>query len=43
VRVPVRFRGTLPVRQLLKDPGLLVRSSAARKLAQDVLGGLLGR
>jgi LEA14-like dessication related protein len=43
VRVPVRFSGTIPVRQLLKDPKVLLRSSAARELARDVLGGLLGR
>ena len=43
VRVPVRFSGTLPVRQLLKDPTVLLRSPAARELAQQVLGGLFGR
>lgn len=43
VRVPVRFSGTLPLRQVLKDPKVLLRSSAARELAQEVLGGLLGR
>jgi LEA14-like dessication related protein len=43
VRVPVRFTGTLPMRQLLKDPTVLLRSSTARELAQQVLGGLFGR
>src|SRR5688500_17002530 len=43
VRVPVRLIGAIPMRQLLRDPKVLLRSSAARELAQDVLGGLLGR
>lgn len=40
VRVPVRYSGTLPVRQLLKDPAVLLRSPAARELAEQLIGGI---
>ena len=43
VRVPVRYSGTLPVRQLLKDPAVLLRSSAARDLAEQLIGGIFRR
>jgi LEA14-like dessication related protein len=40
---PVHFTGTLPLRQILKDPQVLLQSPAARKLAEQVLGGLFDR
>lgn len=43
VRVPVNFSGTLRTRELLNDPRVLLRSPAARELAEQVLGGLFGR
>jgi LEA14-like dessication related protein len=43
VRVPVRYSGTLPVRQLLKDPAVLLRNSAARELAEQLIGGMFRR
>lgn len=43
VRVPLQFTGTLPLKQVLNDPRLLLQSAAARKLAEQALGGFLGR
>ena len=42
-RIPLRFSGTLPLRQLLSDPQVLLSSPAARKLAQRGLESILGR
>ncbi len=38
VRVPLQFSGTLPLKQVLKDPSVLLQSPAARKLAEKLLG-----
>ncbi len=38
IHVPLKFDGTLPLRQVIKDPTLLLRSPAARKLAEKVFG-----
>ena len=43
VRVPLRHSGTLPLRHVLSDPEALLRSEAARRLAAEVLGGVLGQ
>jgi LEA14-like dessication related protein len=43
VRVPLRYQGTLPLRDILNNPDALLRSPAAQKLARQLLGGLLGR
>ena len=42
-RVPLQYSGTLQLRQLLRDPKILLSSPTARKLAEEALGGLLGR
>lgn len=38
LRVPLRYSGVLPVRELIKDPLVLLRSPAAARLAQIVVG-----
>jgi LEA14-like dessication related protein len=38
VRVPLKYSGTLHLRQLLTDPQILLKSPAARQLAQRVIG-----
>ncbi len=43
VRVPVSYSGMLDVREVLNDPMLLLRSPAARKLAEQALGSVFGR
>ena len=43
LRVPLHYGGTLPLKRILSDPQALLQSDAARKLAREVLGGLLGR
>ena len=43
MRVPLKYSGTLRTRELLKDPTVLLRSPAARKLAERALGSILGR
>lgn len=43
MRVPLKYNGTLRTRELLKDPMVLLRSPAARKLAERALGSILGR
>lgn len=41
LRVPLRYSGVVPVRDLLQDPSILLRSPAAARLAQIALGLLL--
>jgi LEA14-like dessication related protein len=41
-RIPLEYEGKLPLADLLKDPAILLRSPAARELAQKVLGGMMG-
>lgn len=43
VEVPIEYEGTLPLRDMLRDPALLLKSPSAKKLAAEILGGLLGR
>jgi LEA14-like dessication related protein len=43
VTVPVKYSGTLKLKELLSDPTLLLRSPTARKLADEVLGSIFGR
>ena len=43
LRVPLRHRGTLPLRRVLSDPQALLQSEAARRLAAEVLGRFFGR
>ncbi|MDB5299596.1 MAG: conserved secreted protein [Phycisphaerales bacterium] len=43
LNAPLHFTGTLPLRQILKDPQVLLQSPAARKLAEQVWGGLFDR
>jgi LEA14-like dessication related protein len=43
VRVPFEYSGTLPLRSVLSDPTVLLRSPAARELAQRLFGSLLSR
>jgi LEA14-like dessication related protein len=38
LRVPLRYSGVVPVRELLKDPSLLLRSPAVARLAQIAVG-----
>jgi LEA14-like dessication related protein len=40
IRVPLKYEGTLHARELLKDPMVLLRSSAARKLAERLIGSM---
>ena len=40
LRVPLQYRGTLPLKQVLSDPEALLRSEAARRLARQALGRL---
>ena len=42
LRVPLKYKGTLPLGQLLEDPSILMNSPAARKIAQKILGGFFG-
>ena len=42
VRVPLSYSGTLPLRDVLNDPKILMQSPAARALAQKVLGKAFG-
>ncbi|HEV7302213.1 MAG TPA: LEA type 2 family protein [Tepidisphaeraceae bacterium] len=42
VRVPLSYSGTLPLRDVLNDPKILLQSPAARALAQKVIGNALG-
>ena len=42
LRVPITYSGTLPLRDVLDDPKLLLQSPAARSLAQKVLGKAFG-
>ena len=42
LRVPLRYKGTLPLKRILSDPEALLSSEAARKLARDVWGRFLG-
>ncbi len=42
-RIPLKYSGTLNLRDILKDPQVLMQSEAAKKLAQRVLGGFLSR
>lgn len=43
VRVPLKFQGTLPIKDLLSNPQALLQSKAARRLAQELMTGLFGR
>ena len=43
VRIPLRYRGTLPLRKLLSDPAVLLSSPVARRLAGRGLDSLLRR
>ena len=48
VKVPLTYRGNLPLREAVRDPVALLKSPAGRQLIQAVLGkiplgGLLGR
>ena len=42
LRVPLKHKGTLPLRDVLQNPEALLRNPAARKLATQMLGGLFG-
>jgi LEA14-like dessication related protein len=42
VRVPLRHSGTVPLRQILSDPQVLLQSPAAKRLAAAVLGRFFG-
>jgi LEA14-like dessication related protein len=37
IHVPLKFSGTLPLKQVLNDPVLLLKSPAARKLAEQIM------
>lgn len=43
VKVPLQYKGTLPLKRVLSDPEALLQSPAARELAQQILGGVFGR
>ncbi|HEX8913055.1 MAG TPA: LEA type 2 family protein [Humisphaera sp.] len=48
VRVPIKYEGTLPLRDIARDPVTLLKSPAGRRIIELVvgksgLGGLLGR
>lgn len=42
-RLEMHYSGTLPIRQVLRDPSLLLRSPALRRLAQIVLDQVFNR
>jgi LEA14-like dessication related protein len=42
LRVPFTYSGTLPLRDVLNDPKILMQSPAARALAQKVIGKAFG-
>ena len=43
VRVPFEYSGTIPLRSVLSDPTVLLRSPAARQLAERLFGSFLNR
>jgi len=43
LRVPLKYEGKIPLKDLLDDPGILLQSPAARKLAEQLLGGFFGK
>lgn len=43
LKVPFDYRGTLPVKQVLSDPTVILSSPAARKLAGQAIDRILGR
>ena len=43
LRVPITTAGTLPLRDVVNNPLALAQSPSARKLAQELLGGMFGR
>ena len=40
MRVPMSYSGKLPLKQIVSDPKLLLKSPAARKVAEQILGSL---
>lgn len=43
IKVPLRYSGQLRLKEMLRDPVLLLKSPAARKVAERVLMGASGR
>lgn len=43
LRVPFKYSGTLPLKDILSDPMLLLKSDTAKKLAAEVLGSFFGK
>ena len=43
VRVPLPYKGMLPLKQILNNPQAIMQNPAAQKLAKELLGGLFGR
>jgi LEA14-like dessication related protein len=43
VRVPLEYKGTLALKEILNNPQALMQSPAAQKLAKQLVGGLFSR
>jgi LEA14-like dessication related protein len=43
LRVPLQYKGTLPLKEILNNPQAIMQNPAAQKLARDLLGGIFGR
>ena len=41
--VPFEYNGELPLKKLLSDPAVLLKNPAARRLAQEMIGGYFGK
>lgn len=42
LRVPLKYSGKLPLKDILSNPSVLLRSSAAKKLAAELFGSIFG-
>jgi LEA14-like dessication related protein len=42
-RVPLKYEGTLKLREVLADPMIALQNPTVRRLAQQALGGMFGR
>lgn len=43
LRVPLTYSGTLPLRDILKDPMIVLKSPAAQKIAKEIFGSIFSR
>ena len=43
LRVPLQYSGTLPLKDILNNPSILLQSPAAQKIAKEILGSIFSR